>query len=97
MSDPWGHVLSNEYLPLHDPHLKELFNSPRMKRHLVRKQFITRDGKVICNLKDFNQYRRYLRRICLMEIARERMMKDEGKNDARRTNEISKIRNEDDR
>jgi len=37
----------------------------------MKKGFVTKDGKVICNLKEFNRYRQYLRKICLMELARE--------------------------
>ncbi|KAK3104092.1 hypothetical protein FSP39_024350 [Pinctada imbricata] len=71
LSDPYCHVISNEYQPLHDPHLRHHFSSPKMRRHLERNGFITNEGKVICNLKEFNQYRQYLRKIYLLEKARE--------------------------
>ncbi|XP_061178087.1 uncharacterized protein LOC133186789 [Saccostrea echinata] len=72
LTDPYCHVISNEYQPLHDPHLKNHFNIPRMQRHLRKNGFITDDRQVICNLREFNQYRQYLRKICLLEMAKER-------------------------
>lgn len=72
LSDPYCHVISNEYQPLHDPHLKNHYNLPRMRRHLRKKGFITARGKVICNLREFNQYRQYLHKMCLLEMAQER-------------------------
>ncbi|KAL5007653.1 hypothetical protein ScPMuIL_016459 [Solemya velum] len=71
LTDPYGYSMSSEYQPLHDGHLLTHF-SPVMRKHLVEKKFITKEGKVICTLKEFNQYRQYLRRICLMEMAREK-------------------------
>ncbi|XP_067655975.1 fap1 adhesin-like [Haliotis asinina] len=72
LTDPNGMSMSSEYHPLHDPHLRSHYSVPRMRRHLVRNGFITESGMVICNLKEFNKYRQYLRRICLMELVRER-------------------------
>lgn len=72
LSDPYCHVISNEYQPLHDPHLKNHYNLPRMRRHLRKKGFITERDKVICNLREFNQYRQYLHKMCLLEMAKER-------------------------
>ncbi|XP_046582878.1 vicilin-like seed storage protein At2g18540 [Haliotis rubra] len=72
LTDPNGMSMSSEYHPLHDPHLRSHYSVSRMRRHLVRNGFITESGMVICNLKEFNKYRQYLRRICLMELVRER-------------------------
>ena len=72
LRDPLGHFLSSEYQPLHDPHLKAHFNTNFMRRHLVRKGFISRDGKVLCSLKEFNQYRQYLRHVFFLKISKER-------------------------
>jgi hypothetical protein len=43
-----------------------------MHRHLIKKGFISEDGKVLCSLKEFNEYRRYLRHIYFLEIEKER-------------------------
>lgn len=72
LRDPNGKYITTEYRPLHDPHLKAHFSTPVMRRHLVRKGFISEDGKVLCSLKELNQYRQYLRHIFFLEIAEER-------------------------
>ncbi|XP_066304427.1 serine-rich adhesin for platelets-like [Branchiostoma lanceolatum] len=65
LTDPCGHQMSTEYNLLHDPHLKPFYSFPGVKQRLVRNGFITQDGKVLCTLKEFNQYRQYLRKISL--------------------------------
>ncbi|XP_025100757.1 fibrous sheath-interacting protein 2-like [Pomacea canaliculata] len=62
LNDPFGHARPGEYDSLHDPYLKDyFFENPRTWRHLVHNKLITRDGKVKCDIKEFNQYREYLR------------------------------------
>jgi hypothetical protein len=77
LSDPYCHLMSNEYQPLHDPHLKTHFSTPRKQRHLRKNGFITEEGKVICNLKEFNRYRQYLHKLCLLEIAKEQKVRSQ--------------------
>ncbi|XP_060070787.1 uncharacterized protein LOC132550712 [Ylistrum balloti] len=77
LSDPYCHVFSNDYHPLHDRHLRNHFNQPQMRRHLLKNDFLTDDNKVVCTLKEFNRYRQYLRRVCLMELAREQRIEKE--------------------
>lgn len=58
LNDPFGHARPGEYDSLHDPYLKDyFFENPRTWRHLVHNNLITRDGKVKCDIKEFNQYR----------------------------------------
>jgi hypothetical protein len=66
LSDPDSLLMSNDYRPLHDPHLKQHLSAPQMRKRLRAGNFITRDGKVLCSLKEYNEYRQYLRRINLM-------------------------------
>ncbi|XP_033752361.1 uncharacterized protein LOC117336092 isoform X2 [Pecten maximus] len=77
LSDPYCHVFSNDYHPLHDRHLRNHFSQPQMRRHLLKNDFLTDDNKVVCTLKEFNRYRQYLRRVCLMELAREQKIENE--------------------
>ncbi|XP_078578748.1 uncharacterized protein LOC144863447 isoform X2 [Branchiostoma floridae x Branchiostoma japonicum] len=72
LTDPCGHQMSTEYNLLHDPHLKPFFSSPYVKHRLIKNGFITEDGKVLCTLKEFNQYRQYLRKISLDHYRHER-------------------------
>ncbi|XP_052067338.1 reticulocyte-binding protein homolog 2a-like [Mytilus californianus] len=74
LTDPYGYVAFSQYEPLHDPHLRNHFNIPQTRRHLVRNGYI-HDGKVVCDLKEFNKYRQYLRKICLLELEYEKQKK----------------------
>ena len=52
-------------MPLHDPHLKSHLTAEQRRRRLYRGGFITKDGKVLCTLKEYNNYRQYLRKVNL--------------------------------
>ncbi|XP_032054407.1 fibrous sheath-interacting protein 2 [Aythya fuligula] len=60
LEDPYCHVLRTEYNCLHDPHLQAYYNRKDTLQSLKSKGFITSSGKVVCSLKDFNEYRQYL-------------------------------------
>ncbi|XP_072277165.1 fibrous sheath-interacting protein 2 [Pyxicephalus adspersus] len=48
------------YNALHDPHLKEFFNKKNKKHHLRTHGFlIHQDDKVLCSLKELNDYNNY--------------------------------------
>ncbi|XP_076114362.1 uncharacterized protein LOC143082531 isoform X1 [Mytilus galloprovincialis] len=74
LTDPYGYVAFSQYEPLHDPHLRNHFNIPQTRRHLVRNGYL-HDGKVVCDLKEFNKYRQYLRKMFLLELAYEKQKK----------------------
>lgn len=74
LTDPYSMLMSNYYKPLHDPHLKPHLTAPRMRRRLYRGGFVTSEGKVLCTLKEFNEYRQYLRKI---NLALERKREEE--------------------
>lgn len=75
LNDPYLYspLTSHYYEPLHDPHLKQHFKQPALRRRLVKNGFITREGRVLCTLKQFNEWRQYIRRIY---IAMERRLRD---------------------
>ncbi|XP_062871670.1 fibrous sheath-interacting protein 2-like isoform X2 [Trichomycterus rosablanca] len=58
LSDPNMHVTDTKYNNLHDPHLRKFFDRQRRKK-LVNHGLITKDNKVLCSLKEFNQHQRY--------------------------------------
>ncbi|XP_042656671.1 uncharacterized protein LOC122154143 [Tyto alba] len=60
LGDPYCRLLSTEYNCLHDPHLEAYHRRSHNFRSLKRAGYVTSDGKVICNLKEFNEYRQYL-------------------------------------
>lgn len=63
LSDPYCHDTSYTYHPLHDPHLKHWMYSANNRKFLYKQGLITKDMEVVCNLKDYNEYRRFLWRI----------------------------------
>ncbi|XP_027764391.1 uncharacterized protein LOC114070958 isoform X4 [Empidonax traillii] len=65
LDDPYSHHLSIEYNCLHDPHLREYHHRKDVLKLLRRRGLVTRDNKVICTLKEFNQYRDYVTRLKL--------------------------------
>ncbi|KAK4812747.1 hypothetical protein QYF61_018296 [Mycteria americana] len=46
-----------EYNSLHDPHLQAYHKRKDNIRRLKREGYVTSDGKVVCTLKEFNEYR----------------------------------------
>ncbi|XP_074964888.1 uncharacterized protein LOC142064166 isoform X2 [Phalacrocorax aristotelis] len=60
LGDPYGRRLPTEYNSLHDPHLRAYHKRQDNLQRLKRGGFVTSDGKVVCTLKEFNEYRQYL-------------------------------------
>ena len=65
-SCPADTKVTPEYKSLHDPHLKSYYYTHGVRERLIRMGFITHDGKVLCNLKEFNDYRKHLKRVNLL-------------------------------
>ncbi|XP_056363727.1 uncharacterized protein LOC130261468 [Oenanthe melanoleuca] len=67
LDDPYIHHPAPpvQYNRLHDPHLQDYHKRKDILRMLKRQGVITRDNKVVCTLKEFNEYRHYLTRIKL--------------------------------
>ncbi|XP_068556988.1 uncharacterized protein [Anas acuta] len=60
LEDPYCRLLRTEYNCLHDPHLQAYYSRKDSLQSLKSKGFITSSGKVVCSLKEFNEYRQYL-------------------------------------
>ncbi|XP_026319394.1 uncharacterized protein LOC113229918 [Hyposmocoma kahamanoa] len=60
LSDPYCYNVSYDYVPLHDPHLAPHFRQAPAKNRMTMLGFCTKDGRAVCSLKEFNQYRKYL-------------------------------------
>lgn len=60
LSDPYCHDVSYTYNPLHDSHLKNWVTSGNNPVLLYKQGLITEDLEVVCNLKEYNEYRRFL-------------------------------------
>ena len=59
-NDPNIHLFNNDYISLHDRQIAPYFEDADARKVLQRHGLITSDGKVLCGLKEYNDYRRYL-------------------------------------
>uniref|UniRef100_A0A1B0AHB3 Uncharacterized protein n=1 Tax=Glossina pallidipes TaxID=7398 RepID=A0A1B0AHB3_GLOPL len=66
--DPSGRDSFPEYNPLHDSNLKTFYANERNLKRLRENGEITHNNDVICNLKDFNEYRQQLHKSHLYYI-----------------------------
>ncbi|XP_053814385.1 uncharacterized protein LOC128796592 [Vidua chalybeata] len=62
LDDPYCHHLSPAYNCLHDPVLRDYHKRKDVLQLLKKQGFVTSDNKVICTVKEFNEYRQYLTR-----------------------------------
>ncbi|XP_013183921.2 plectin isoform X2 [Amyelois transitella] len=60
LTDPYCHNVSYDYVPMHDPHLAHHFAQKPARNRMKFLGFCTKDGRAVCSLKEFNQYRKYL-------------------------------------
>ncbi|XP_044312023.1 fibrous sheath-interacting protein 2 [Varanus komodoensis] len=60
LNDPYCKVMAPRYNSLHDPHLRAYHKRKDNLRRLKRAGHITDRNKVVCTLKEFNEYRHYL-------------------------------------
>ncbi|XP_075625145.1 uncharacterized protein LOC142604181 [Balearica regulorum gibbericeps] len=65
LGDPYCRLMSAEYNSLHDPHLQAYYKRKDNLQRLKKGGYVTSDGKVVCTLKEFNEYRQYLTRLKL--------------------------------
>ncbi|XP_012549159.3 uncharacterized protein LOC114242855 [Bombyx mandarina] len=60
LSDPYCNNVSYDYVPMHDPHLAHHFAQKSARNRMKFLGFCTKDGRAVCSLREFNQYRKYL-------------------------------------
>ncbi|XP_043561175.1 fibrous sheath-interacting protein 2-like [Chiloscyllium plagiosum] len=65
LTDPNLHLLKLNYQSLHDPYLSGYYRRKDILKKLKNQGLITENNKIICTLKEFNQYRQYLTSIKL--------------------------------
>lgn len=76
LSDPYCHETKFSYEPLHDEHLVEFFSRPINLKCLLKADLITDCKDVKCSLRDYNEYRKYLRQVHADRIRRELRRRD---------------------
>ncbi|XP_072940325.1 uncharacterized protein [Epargyreus clarus] len=60
LTDPYCNNVSYDYVPMHDPHLAHHFGQKPARNRMKVLGYCTKDGRAVCSLKEFNQYRKYL-------------------------------------
>ncbi|XP_070788074.1 fibrous sheath-interacting protein 2 [Pituophis catenifer annectens] len=60
LSDPYCKIMAPKYKSLHDPHLRAYYKRKDNLQRLKKSGLITDKNKVVCTLKEFNEYRQYL-------------------------------------
>ncbi|XP_045781295.1 uncharacterized protein LOC123878213 [Maniola jurtina] len=60
LTDPYCNNVSYDYVALHDPHLAHHFAQKHARNRMKLLGYCTKDGRAVCSLKEFNQYRKYL-------------------------------------
>ncbi|XP_068626515.1 plectin-like [Battus philenor] len=60
LTDPYCNNVSYDYVPMHDPHLAHHFAQKPARCRMKQLGFCTKDGRAVCSLREFNQYRKYL-------------------------------------
>ncbi|XP_076659668.1 uncharacterized protein LOC143362984 [Halictus rubicundus] len=71
LSDPYCYEMELTYDSLHDKHLVPYFSRPRIIRHLIKAGLVTKNLDAMCSLRDYNMYRKYLRRVHCDSIKKE--------------------------
>ncbi|CAG5116096.1 unnamed protein product, partial [Candidula unifasciata] len=67
LSDPYNRTMQTEYTALRDPYLKDFLAKPHIRKQLLEQNLVTPSGKVPCTVRDFNNYRNFLRRQALIK------------------------------
>lgn len=76
LSDPNCLDVSYKYELLHDPYMKKYFRKSTNLQRLKNIGIVTaKDNEVLCTLKEFNEYRRYLQRLYVDRVNNLRSIK----------------------
>lgn len=71
LSDPYCYEMELTYDSLHDKHLVPYFSRPNNIQHLMKAGLITKSLDAKCSLRDYNMYRKYLRKLHCDSIKKE--------------------------
>ncbi|XP_005106501.2 vicilin-like seed storage protein At2g18540 [Aplysia californica] len=66
LSDPYNRTRSSEYQALSDPHLRTWFARRATRKQIMSQKLVTEQGYVPCSVRDFNNYRNFLRHQALV-------------------------------
>ncbi|XP_053986050.1 uncharacterized protein LOC128880228 [Hylaeus volcanicus] len=71
LSDPYCYEMELTYDSLHDKHLVPYFSRPNNIQHLIKTGLVTKNLDAKCSLRDYNMYRKYLRKLHCDSIRKE--------------------------
>lgn len=75
LTDPLNLSSPNDARVYHDPHEKEFLFNPELHCKLHDLNLVTDCDKVLCTLKEFNDYRAYIARVkARMQLKKERIV-----------------------
>ncbi|KAG8226522.1 hypothetical protein J437_LFUL006912 [Ladona fulva] len=77
LDDPYCLDVSLAYDPLHDRHLRNFFLNERNMKRVKELGLVNENGNAICSLKSFNEYRRYLKRVHMDLVKKERERREQ--------------------
>lgn len=63
LSDPCNYEMEFSYDSMHDEHLTRYFSRQSNVRRMMKLGFVTKDLDVKCSLKDYNMYRKFLKKL----------------------------------
>ncbi|RUS74118.1 hypothetical protein EGW08_018125, partial [Elysia chlorotica] len=66
LSDPYNRTIRNEYNALFDPYLKGWLAKPQTQKLMKKNKLMTDRGNIPCSVRDFNEYRLFLRKQAVM-------------------------------
>lgn len=71
LNDPYNYEMEMRYDALHDEHMSEFFSRPVNIQRLIELELVTEQLDAKCNLRDYNMYRKYLRKLQCDSINKE--------------------------
>ena len=63
MSDPCNYEMELQYDGFHDPYLTDFYKRPNNIKRMKKLGFVSENLDAKCSLKDYNMYRKYLKKL----------------------------------
>ena len=63
ISDPCNYEMQFQYEAFHDEHLRNFFKRPVNNQRMIKLGFVTKEMDAKCSVRDYNMYRKYLKKL----------------------------------
>ena len=73
LTDPHNYSLNSAYKAVADPHMRSFLRRPLVHKRLLDNGEVTDDDRVRCTVKEFNQYRAWLKHVALLRFNQEQI------------------------